>query len=61
MAVPRQEAQSAKEREDALRVHVARLRDRYPWWSEHRIALEMISTAPLGLHPKTVARIIRRG
>ncbi len=56
----RQEAQSAKEREDALRVLIARLRNRYPWWSERRIALE-ISAEFLGLHPKTVARIIRQG
>ena len=60
MAVPRQEAQSAKEREDALRVRVARLRHRYPWWSERRIALE-ISAEFLGLNPKTVERIIRQG
>ncbi len=56
----RQEAQSAKEREDALRVLIARLRNRYPWWSERRIALE-ISAEFLGLHPKTVKRIIHRG
>ena len=56
----RPEAQSAKEREDALRVLIARLRNRYPWWSERRIALE-ISAEFLGLDPKTVERVIRQG